>query len=60
VPDLVGLETNKVQGEWTNAGFTGAVTFTQEWPPHYTITSQSLTAGSEVTCDSGITVSGTP
>jgi hypothetical protein len=60
VPNLVGLESNKVTSTWTNAGFTGAVTFTPDWPPHYTITSQSRTIGSVVVCTSGIAVEGAP
>jgi hypothetical protein len=60
VVNLVGLETNKVQSTWFNAGFTGAVTFTPDWPPHYTVTTQSLAVGASVPCTSGISVSGTP
>ena len=58
--NLVGVEANKAQTTWTNAGFTGLVTFTPDWPPHYTITSQSLTVGATVECTSGIAVQGTP
>jgi hypothetical protein len=57
---LIGLPTNKAQSTWANAGFSGEVTFSPEWPPHYTITSQSLTPGTFVPCTRGITVQGTP
>jgi len=60
VPKLIGLESNRAKGTWSNAGFTGQVTFSPAIPPHYTITSQSRTAGTSVRCTSGITVSGTP
>jgi len=58
--DLVGLRTNKAQATWTDAGFSGTVTFSPEWPPHYEITSQSLAPGDRVRCTSGIEVHGTP
>jgi hypothetical protein len=60
VPKLIGVETNRAKGIWSNAGFTGQVTFSPAVPPHYTITSQSRAAGSKATCTSGITVQGTP
>jgi hypothetical protein len=58
--DLVGLRTNKAQATWAAAGFTGAVTFSPEWPPHYTIAAQSLTPGDRVRCGSDIAVQGAP
>jgi len=60
VVDLVGLRTNKAQATWTNAGFSGTVTFSPEWPPHYTIAAQSLTPGDRVRCGSDIAVQGPP
>jgi hypothetical protein len=54
------VQSNQAQAKWTAAGFTGVVTQDPAGPPFYTITSQSLTAGTEVSCTSGITVSGTP
>jgi hypothetical protein len=60
VPQLIGLQSNQVKSAWTGAGFTGTVTFTPDWPPRYTITSQSLAAGASEPCTSSIAVSGTP
>jgi hypothetical protein len=58
VPNFVGVETNHVRSEWTNAGFTGVVSFSPDWPPHYTVTSQSLAPGSVVRCTTDIAVQG--
>jgi hypothetical protein len=60
VPKLVGVATNKGTGIWSNAGFTSSINFSPDVPPHYTITSQSRSAGTSITCSSGITVYGTP
>jgi hypothetical protein len=60
VVDLSGLRTNKAQSTWTNAGFTGTVFFNPDWPPHYTITAQSIAPGDRVRCSSDITVTGEP
>jgi hypothetical protein len=57
---LIGVPSNKAQSTWANAGFSGEVTFSPAWPPRYTITSQSLTPGTQVRCTRGITVYGTP
>jgi hypothetical protein len=57
---LIGLESNKVLAAWADAGFTGSVTFTPDWPPHYTIETQSLAAGTNALCTWSITVTGTP
>jgi hypothetical protein len=58
VIDLTNHESNQVQALWTGAGFTGLVTFNPDWPPKYTIVSQSIPEGDSVPCTSGITVFG--
>jgi hypothetical protein len=45
--------------KWTNAGFTGTVTFKNTNKLPYTIKSQSLVGGTFVSCASGITLSNT-
>jgi len=60
VISLIGVESNKAQATWESAGFTGTVLFTPDWPPHYTITSQTRTPGDVIKCTSGIRVYGTP
>jgi hypothetical protein len=56
VISLLNAQTNKAQGNWNAAGFTGAVVFVPLVPPHYRIAWQSLTVGSSALCSSGITV----
>ena len=60
VVKLIGLRTNKAQATWSAAGFSGVVSFNPDWPPHYTITAQSVAPGDRIKCTSGITVTGTP
>jgi hypothetical protein len=57
VPSFLNLNTAHAQELWSGQGFTGTVTFSPDVPPQYKIASQSLAAGSSVTCASGITVS---
>ncbi|HEX3266213.1 MAG TPA: DnaJ domain-containing protein [Candidatus Limnocylindrales bacterium] len=56
VIDLVGTNSSNAQLAWNTAGFTGTVLFSPAPPPQYKIASQSLTAGTEVPCDSDISV----
>jgi hypothetical protein len=45
-----------IPAEWSLAGFTGAITYAPITPPQYFIGWQSLLAGTNVLCTSGITV----
>ena len=56
VPTLVGTMSNQAAGKWINAGFTGTVQFSPSTPPKYTIAWQSLPAGTQAPCTSGIEV----
>jgi Flp pilus assembly protein TadG len=56
VPSLIGVKSNKAIAKWKAFGFTGTVVFSPLTPPVYTISWQSLSVGSEVSCSSGITV----
>lgn len=56
VISLLNVQSNKAQGNWSTAGFTGVVVFSPLVPPQYKIQWQSLTVGSTVLCSSGITV----
>jgi PKD repeat protein len=51
VPSLLGVRTNKAQGDWTGAGFTTSVTFSPGAPPTYTIHTQSQPIGASLPCD---------
>lgn len=55
VPDFSGVKKNDATDEWTNAGFTGGITF-QSGPGNYTIAYQSQTAGNSIACSSTIEV----
>jgi len=57
VVNLIDLNTVKAQEKWSAAGFTGTVTFSPDVPPQYRIVWQSLSAGTSVTCSSGVNVS---
>lgn len=56
VISLLDVQSNKAQGDWIDAGFSGSVIFVPLVPPHYKIAWQSLTVGTSVVCTSGITV----
>ncbi len=56
VISLLNVQSNKAQGNWTAAGFSGSVVFSPLVPPNYKIQWQSLTVGASVVCSSGITV----
>ena len=56
VISLLNVQTNKAQGNWNDAGFSGSVIFSPLVPPNYRIQWQSLTVGTSVPCSSGITV----
>lgn len=56
VISLLNVQTNKAQGNWIAAGFTGSVVFSPLVPPHYRIAWQSLTVGISVACSSNILV----
>jgi hypothetical protein len=56
---LVGTNTSNAQVAWNTAGFTGTVVFSPVPPPQYKIGGQSLAAGTDVPCTSGITVQAT-
>jgi hypothetical protein len=56
VISLLDVQSNRAQGDWSAAGFTGAVVFSPLVPPQYRIQWQSLTVGNTVLCSSGITV----
>jgi len=56
VISLLNVQTNKAQGNWITAGFSGSVIFVPLAPPNYKIQWQSLTVGGSVPCTSGITV----
>jgi hypothetical protein len=56
VISLLNVQSNKAQGDWISAGFTGSVIFVPLVPPNYRVQWQSLTVGSSVACTSGITV----
>ena len=61
VISLLNVQTNKAQGDWRGAGFTGSVVFSPLVPPNYRIAWQSLTVGISVACSSSILVrSGAP
>jgi TadE-like protein len=59
VVSLLNVQSNKAQGDWQDAGFTGTVIFVPLVPPNYRIQWQSLTVGSSVLCTNGITVRST-
>ena len=56
VISLLNVQSNKAQGDWNDAGFTGQVIFVPLVPPNYRIQWQSETVGSSKLCSSGITV----
>ena len=56
VPNFSNHWTTSAPSMWADAGFTGAVTFDPPVPPRYKIAWQSLAAGSQAPCTSGITV----
>jgi hypothetical protein len=56
VISLLNVQSNKAQGDWIAAGFSGTVIFVPLVPPNYRIQWQSLTVGTSVLCTSGITV----
>lgn len=56
VISLVGLQTNKAQGNWRDAGFTGSVIFVPLVPPNYRVAWQNLQVGTSADCSSGVTV----
>ncbi len=56
VISLLNAQSNKAQGNWIAAGFTGTVVFVPLVPPNYKIAWQSLTVGTSVLCSSNITV----
>lgn len=56
VISLLNVQSNKVQGDWNAAGFSGTVIFVPLVPPNYRVQWQSLTVGTSVTCTTGITV----
>jgi len=56
VISLLNVQSNKAQGDWIAAGFSGTVIFVPLVPPNYRIQWQSLTVGTPVLCTSGITV----
>jgi PKD repeat protein len=56
-PSLNGVKRNDAQGVWSGAGFTGTVTDGPGAPNgNYTITTQSVVAGSMTACASGVLV----
>jgi PKD repeat protein len=57
VPELFGVRRNDAQPAWDGASFTGTVTDGPGAPSgNYLIKSQSLTANSQVPCNSDVTV----
>ena len=58
VPDFVGTRANDADDTWDAAGFSGSVT--EDGNGNFTISSQSLAAGSTQSCGTGITVSEAP
>jgi len=56
VISLLNVQSNKAQGDWNGAGFTGQVVFVPLVPPNYRIQWQSETVGTSKLCSSGITV----
>ncbi len=57
VPSLNGVKRNNAQAVWTAAGFTGTVSNGPGAPNgNFTILSQSVTAASQVPCNSNVTV----
>jgi hypothetical protein len=56
VISLLDLQSNKVNAEWLQAGFTSSVVFSPLVPPHYRVAWQSLTVGTTTSCTTGITV----
>jgi hypothetical protein len=56
VVDLIGVNSSNAQAAWNGGGCTGSVAFSPQPPPQYKIAWQSLAAGSEVACSSGVTV----
>jgi TadE-like protein len=56
VISLLNVQSNRAQGEWNDAGFSGQVVFVPLVPPNYRIQWQSETVGTSRLCSSGITV----
>jgi hypothetical protein len=57
VPHLDGVKRNSAQATWNAAGMTGTVSDGPGAPSgNYTITTQSLTANSQVPCNSNVVV----
>lgn len=56
VISLLDVQSNKAQGDWRDAGFSGTVIFVPLVPPNYRVQWQSLTVGTSELCTSGITV----
>jgi PKD repeat protein len=57
VPSLIGVRRNDAQAVWTGASFTGTVSSGPSAPGgNFIIQSQSITAGSQVPCNSSVTV----
>jgi hypothetical protein len=56
VISLLNVQSNRAQGDWIAAGFSGSVIFSPLVPPQYRIQWQSLTVGTTVLCSSGVTV----
>lgn len=56
VISLLNVQSNKAQGDWNDAGFTGQVVFVPLVPPNYRIQWQSETVGNSILCSSGVTV----
>jgi hypothetical protein len=56
VISLLNVQSNKAQGDWNAAGFSGQVVFVPLVPPNYRIQWQSETVGTSMLCTSGITV----
>ena len=54
VPNLIGTPASKAEKRWTEAGFTGAISFWPVPPPNYTIGWQSLLGETLVPCTSEI------
>jgi PKD repeat protein len=52
VPNFIGAMTNKVQGDWTTAGFGTTVNFTPYPPPNYKVKTQTQSPGASLLCAS--------